>query len=157
MLKNKFMRVPLAILALFALLFTLASCGGDTDGNDTVGEARIVIMDVEPTEYTVPLDALGTSGGVLGALEYLKENEGLTYTAIDGGYGAYLTALGSLEQNAAEGKYLYVYTSVASDMDVSAYAQTVEYDGISLTSSGVGISEMTLTDGVIIYFTYIIY
>ena len=155
MLKTNFSRLLALALALTVTLFCLVSCGtGEIDAEGTV---TVVIFDTEATEYTVSLDSLSDGEGLIPLLDYLKAEEGVDYTATDAGYGAYLTSLGTLKENATEGKYLYVYTSVEADFDVSAYAKTVEYDGKTLTSSGVGISEMSLTDGAVIYFTYITY
>ncbi|MBR5242562.1 MAG: hypothetical protein IKV20_05425 [Clostridia bacterium] len=156
MLKLKTSRLLALMLALAIALLSFTACGG-TDNGDEVGTIRFVIFDEGATEYVVDLSALGEGEGLMPVLEYLAENEELSYTVTDGGYGAYLTALGSLKESAAEGKYLYVYTSVEADFDVSAYAMTVDYAGLTLTSSGVGISQMTLTDGAVIYITYIVY
>lgn len=155
MLKNKPLRLLALAVAIAIALLSFTACGGTQ--NDAEGTIRLVIFDESAVEYTIDLSELGEGDGLIPALDYLAENEGVSYTATDGGYGAYLTALGSLKESAAEGKYLYVYTSVESDFDVSAYAMTVEYDGVTLTSSGVGISEMSLTDGAVIYVTYIVY
>ena len=155
MLKNKPLRLLALAVAIAIALLSFTACGGTQ--NDTEGTIRLVIFDESAVEYTVDLSELGEGDGLIPALDYLAENKGVSYTATDGGFGAYLTALGTLKESAAEGKYLYVYTSVEADFDVSAYAMTVEYDGVTLTSSGVGISEMTLTDGAVIYVTYIVY
>ena len=156
MLKNKLFRLLALAVAFATALLSLASCTGG-EANDKVGTVRLVIYDESPVEYTVDLSLVGEGDGLMPVLSYLSENEGLTYTATDGGYGAYLTALGTLKESAIEGKYLYVYTSVEDDFDVSVYASTIEYNGMTLTSSGVGISEMTLTDGAVICVGYIIY
>ena len=156
MLKLKSSRLLALVVALAITLISLTACGG-TDNSGKTGSIRFVIFDRSAVEYVVDLSSLGEGKGLMPVLDYLAENEGVSYTATNGGYGAYLTSLGTLRESMAEGKYLYVYTSVESDFDVSAYAMTVEYDGLTLTSSGVGISEMTLTDGAVIYVTYITY
>lgn len=156
MLKNKSLRLLALTIAFAITLLSLTACGG-TDNSGTEGTLTLVIFDEVAVEYEVDLSLVGEGDGLMPVLDYLSENEGLTYTATDGGYGAYLTSLGTLRESAIEGKYLYVYTSVAADFDVSAYAKTVDYAGVTLTSSGVGISEMSLTDGAVIYVTYITY
>ena len=156
MLKNKLFRLLALTVAFATALLSLASCMG-TEANDKVGTVRLVIYDESPVEYTVDLSLVGEGDGLIPVLDYLAESEGVSYTAEGGGYGAYLTALGTLKESAIEGKYLYVYTSVEADFDVSVYASTLEYNGMTLTSSGVGISEMTLTDGAVICVGYIIY
>ena len=39
--------------------------------------------------------------------------------------------------------FVYIYTSVEADFDVSEYKSEVEYEGKTLVSSGKGFSEMT--------------
>ena len=68
-----------------------------------------------------------------------------------------INKVGSLENNDETWEYIYLYTSVAQDVDVSEYATTVEYKGQTLTSSGVGASDMHLEDGAIIYIGTIIF
>lgn len=108
-------------------------------------------------EFEVDLDKVEITEGALSVLEYLKNEGKLDYTASEGAYGAFLTKVGDVEENAAEGKYVGIWTSVAKDFDTSAYATTKEYKGTTLTSAGVGISQLTLTDGAVIYIDYIIY
>ncbi|MBO7736962.1 MAG: hypothetical protein J6S22_03885, partial [Clostridia bacterium] len=62
-----------------------------------------------------------------------------------------------LQQNPAEGKYIYVYTTVQQDKDISNYKTEIDYNGITLTNAGMGISNMHLEDGATVYFTYIVY
>ena len=62
-----------------------------------------------------------------------------------------------MEEKPEAGEFIYLYTSVAKDFDVSEYASTVEYQGKTLTSSGVGVSSMSVEDGAIIYITIIKY
>ena len=76
------------------------------------------------------------------------------YEADETAYGAYLTKVGSIANDSSKGKYVYVWTSVEEDFDTSAYALTVEYKGQTLTSSGLGISGMSVHDGAIIYVSY---
>lgn len=142
-------KIFLALFMLSVLLGTLCACGaGDSDGAGTVS----VVLGTDPeTVYTVPLDRVTGTEGLMSVLEYLKEAENLTYTAEDSGYGAYLTAVGDLAQDSAAGKYIMLYTSVAEDADVSQYATTVTYDGRTLTSSGVGASSMHMRAGEVIY------
>ena len=150
-LKNMALRLLAATLAFTTALISLVSCN---NGGDTAGSVKIVICDTEAVEYEVNLADIGEGDGIIPVLEYLKTNKNVNYTSQDSGYGAYLTELGALKEDALAGKFLYVYTSVEADFDVSQYAVTVEYNGQTLTSSGVGLSAMTVKDGAVIYFTY---
>lgn len=109
----------------------------------------LVVGTETPVSYTVELDKVETDKGIMPVLEYLKSEKGLDYASDDTGYGAFLTKVGALEQK--DNTYIYLYTSVENDMDVSQYATTVEFEGKTLTSAGVGASEMTIEDGCIIY------
>ena len=58
---------------------------------------------------------------------------------------------------AASNEYVFIYTSVEKDFDVTEWASEVEYKGTKLVSSGLGASSMTVEDGAIYYFTLITY
>ena len=109
----------------------------------------LVIGTDEPTAYTVDLGAFEITDGLMSVLEYLKTTQGLEYASDDTGYGAFLTRVGALEQK--DGAYIYLYTSVEKDIDVSQYATTVEYNGATITSAGVGATELTIEPDCIIY------
>ena len=147
---KKLFKVLLAICIVISLSLSLVACY--TVG---VGEITIVIGDSEKTEYTVRLDKFEQREGLMSALEYLEKRGVLEYTAKSGPYGSFLTEAGELKENSSEGRDIGIWTSVESDFDVSVYATTVEHNGVTLTSSGVGASQMTLTDGAVIYIGYI--
>ena len=98
-----------------------------------------------PTEYKVNLDKVEGSDGLLSVLAYLKAEKGLDYTEA----GGFLSAVGDLKQEG--NRYIYLYTSVEEDFDVSEYKSTVEYKGQTLTSAGVGAKDMHVKDGAVIY------
>ena len=134
-----------ALLLTLLLVLSLVACGGNVDSK---GTATVVVGE---TAYTVNLSDVAEDGkGLLGVLDALKEKEGLTYTATGEGTMAFLTQVGDLEQDADEGIYLFLYTSVEKDADVSQYAKTIDWNGNSYTSSGVGAAEMTVEDGAVI-------
>ena len=81
------------------------------------------------------------------AFEYLKDKKGLTYDIS----GTMINSIGGLENDYDLGRYIYIFTSVEADFDVTEYKSEVEYDGKTLVSSGVGFNEMTLADGAVIY------
>ena len=60
-----------------------------------------------------------------------------------------MSAVGDLKQEG--NRYIYLYTSVEEDFDVSEYKSTVEYKGQTLTSAGVGAKDMHVKDGAVIY------
>ena len=138
------MKKLLATLLILTLaLFSLAACSQP----DTEGTVTLVLGTETPKEYTVELEKLGEGNGIIPLLDYLKENEGLDYSIS----GTYLNSVGEIANDYESGTYIYLYTSVERDFDVSEYKMTLEYKEVELVSSGVGATEMTLEDGAIIY------
>ena len=117
------------------------------------GTVTLVIGTETPTEFEVDVADVDASKGLIGVLEYLKSEGKLDF----GITGTYLDYVGEIKNDAATGTYIYIYTSVAADADVSEYATTVEYGGKTLTSAGVGAYEMTLSDGAVIYIGTIVW
>ena len=151
-MKTKVCKI-LAFVIAFAMALTLGACNNESDSS---GEMTLVVAGDSITKYEVNLDDVEITEGLVSVLKYLEEKEGLEYEIA----GTYLNKVGEVENNAAnaaEGKYLYIYTSVQSDIDVSQFASTVEYEGETLTSSGVGASEMRIEDGCVIYIGYLIW
>lgn len=142
-------RVLLLVLALCIALSALVGCGETSK----TGFATVVVGTETPTEYKVNLDKVEGEEGLLSVLAYLKETEGLTYEES----GGFLSAVGDLEQDTGKGEYIYLYTSVAEDADVSVYATTQTYKDMTLTSAGVGAKDMHITDGAVIYIGLIVW
>ena len=138
---KKFLSLAL-VMVLFA--FTLTSCLG---ANDPVGNATLVIATEEMQVYDLPLSKLSEGKGLMPAFEYLKESEGLEYDVS----GTMINSVGGLENNYETQTYIYIYTSVEADFDVSEYKSEIEYEGKTLVSAGVGFSDMIITDGAVIY------
>ena len=145
MKKTTFTRTLALLLALTLVCLVFVAC--NREEKSETGFCTIVLEGDPAVEYRVNLDKVTGTDGLLSALDYLKETEGLTYSA-DAGF---LTEVGSIKQDATAGKYVYIWTSVEKDFDVSAYASTKSYGDATLTSTGVGAKDMTLTDGAIIY------
>ena len=140
---KKIMSLILALILTLSLGLTLVSC----KGNDSVGNATLVIATEKKQVYDIPLSKLGEGKGLLPVFEYLKEEKGLEYD-ID---GTMIKNVGGLENDYDLGRYIYIYTSVEADFDVSEYKEEIEYEGKTLVSAGVGFNKMTLTDGAVIY------
>lgn len=140
------------LMTVMLICIALAAVSCTTPTGDPVGEATVVVADKENVvSYTVPLSEIEDSGsGALALLEYLRDEEGLTVESTVGPYGVQLTRVGDIV-NGEGGEYIYLYTSVEKDFDVSEYASSVEYGGKTLGNSGVGISEMSYEDGCVIF------
>ena len=146
------MKRLLSLLLLFCLILSATSCALPTSDEPPIesGASCRVVLATDPVmEYTVDLTDLSVDEGLMSLLKHLNETEGLTYAEESGAYGAYLTAVGSLVAKGSS--YISIYTSVAEDFDVSSYATTATYDGVTLTSSGFGASQMKIRDGAIYY------
>ncbi len=150
-MKRKITSLVLALLVICSL-FSMSACSGNTDtATTTVKPAtmNLVIGAQSQTIYIVELDKIETDKGIMPILEYLKAEKGLEYESDDTGYGAFLTKVGTLEQKG--NTYIYLFTSVEKDRDVTEYSRVVTFEGKLLYSSGVGASEMTIEDGCTIY------
>jgi hypothetical protein len=136
----------ITLIALFALM--MLSCTQDASGT-----ATIVIDGTEPVEYKVKLDDITVDNGLISVLEHLKATKELTFEMS----GTMIDKVGGLANDYTTGTYIFIYTSVEKDFDVSEWATMVSYKGKNLTSSGVGAAEMTVCDGAVIYITTITY
>ncbi len=134
-------------LLLAIMLVGILFVGCQQDEKSEKGFCTIVLEGEPTTEYVVNLDKVTGTNGLLAVLEYLKTEEGLVYVESAG----FLTEVGEVKQDAAAGKYVYIWTSVEKDFDVSQYASTKTYGDKTLTSAGVGAADMTVTDGAVIY------
>ena len=153
-MKTKKKILAFVLFAMLALL-VLASCNNyESAPPVSEGDTITVVVSGEVTvEYTVELNKIKGSNGLVSVLDYLEDIDAIDYE-ID---GTMLTKVGELENDAAAGEWIYVYTTVEDDIDVSQYAMTVEYDGQSITSSGKGAHEMTIAKDAIIYIGLIVY
>lgn len=146
-----------ALMLIVALLFSITACGTPTgeDENDSPETEQtvtvVIAKDEDLKEYTVDLSLLDEGAKALDVFLYLKENEGVELVYSNSTYGAYLTKVGNVEQKEADGIYVGLWTSYEADFDVSQYATTVKYGELTLTSSGVGVSEMSFENGTVIY------
>ena len=141
------MKKILALLLILALSVCMMASCSDKDKNESEGTATLVIATEEPQVYKVPLDKLEKGEGLMPMFEYLKEEKGLEFDIS----GTMINSIGGLENDYEMGRYIYIYTSVEEDFDVSQYATEIEYKGKTLISSGVGFNEMHLKDGAVIY------
>ncbi len=128
---RKISKILVVVLCVLSICTILASCGN----NDTAGTMTLIVGE---TEYTVDLSKVEGNDGLFAVLRTLEKQGELTYTA----NGNFLTQVGNLQQDARAGVYLYIYTSVEEDFDVSVYATEKDYKEKKLVSSGVGADSM---------------
>ena len=136
-------KITSLILVCAIAILTLIACTPNTDS----GSATIVI-DTEPNAvYTVDFEAGEFARGLLSALDKL----GIAYTE----EGGMLYSVGELAPAAPT--YIYIYSSVSENHDVSSWAQSITYEGNTLVSVGFGAAELTFVDGAIFYIGTITY
>ncbi len=153
MKKSTVLSATALLLAFVFCLFAFAACG-ETENipsgeNEFPENAKMtLVIATDPVaEYTIDLS--GKSKDV--TVTSLMDDEGIPYTMS----GTMITSAGGLSQSG--NVYLYLYTSVEKDKDVSQWMTTIEYKGVTLTDAGVGILDMTVEDGCIIYIGTIVY
>lgn len=144
------------ILTLALGLCALASCslfGSVAESGDVT-----VVIETEDGKYEVYKAYLeeieNKSEGVVGVLEHLKDREEnpLPLNMADSSYGKYIYGIGSIEEDLSAKKYVMVYTSLESDFGTWDGVGTLEYEGITLKSAGVGISSMSVEKNTVVLF-----
>ena len=89
--------------------------------------------------------------GAKGVVEHLHNGEDKLHLVMEEStYGAFVTEIGSIKQDAVAGAYVMVYTSVKSDSYEGA--PSVNYEETVLYQSGVGLSGMKVEPGTVILF-----
>lgn len=151
------MKKTLALLLTLALLVcSLASCslfGSVADEGDVT-----VVIEAEDGSYTVYKtyleDVEKKDEGVVGVLEHLSKraNNPLKLNMTDSQYGKYIHGIGGIEEDLTAKKYVMVYTSLEKDFGTWDGVVTLEYEGVTLKSAGVGISSMSVESGTVVLF-----
>lgn len=152
---KKFFKIfALAAILCVCVIAPVACIDGSVSGDS------MTLVLTDGADYTqvfeVDLNAMSYNEktGLMNVIESLKLQDKLTYTSADSGYGSYLTQIGELTEDLQAHRSIYIYTSVEKDVDVSEWAGTFTYEGKEYTNSGVGASQMTITDGCVIIITY---
>ena len=139
-------RLLTVILVLCMIFLPLVACKKTQNVN---GYCTVVVATDPETVYTVDLDKLGTvEDGLLTVLNYLKENNGLTYEES----GGFLTKVLSLEQGENYDPFISLYTSVEKDFAVG-YGDEKTYNGTKIFTSGEGAKTMTIQADAVYYIT----
>ena len=156
-MKKVISTVALVLVMVLALSFTACSTGNIANS----GTATLVVenRDGSYATYDVDLSKLEKRDeGAISLLEYVASLEGSTlYYNVQwgGGYGEYITAIGSLNPDPSC-EYISLYTTESADFAVATeympVVATAEYSGKTLTYSGVGLSSMHVKDGTVIMF-----
>ncbi len=148
-------KITKLLTALFAICFLLSfsACQWGDRTVEESGVVTVVIMNEAPLVFKLQLDEIDLSQGALSLMLYLKEKEGLTVEYEEGQLGAYFTRIGDIMSD--DNGYLSIFTSHEKDWDVTEYCITKDYNGITVKTSAVGISSMSVLDGMVLYFAYV--
>lgn len=161
---KKLLTVILTLALLCTLSLALFACTdpatpGDTSGDVEPVEKTMTLVLLEGDyveEFTVDLDKLASSEqkstGLIAVLDYLKQTEGLTYAMDASGL---LTQVNEIKQE--DNKYVFLYTSVAKDEDLTQDASSIEYKGKKYSNSGVGAKDMTIEKDCVIIISVIVW
>ena len=150
-MKNKILA---SALTLAIVILSLCSCELIFGDVAETGDVTVVIENTDGSYdvFEVDLEKVeNKSEGAKGILEYLSKGSDPLYVDMaDSSYGAYVSAIGNIRENTAEGKYVIVYTSGAADSYEGA--PTVQYKDVTMYQAGVGLSGMSVEVGTIILF-----
>lgn len=153
---NKHLKTLVTVLlaVVFAVIAVTALTACEKEGvfgkDDTM---TLVIGTEEPVEYEIKLDGLSVECNLVDVLGAAKEQFGIEYVIADG----MLSEVGKLKPDSTKGEYIYLFTTVEADFDVSEYVLKKTYKETALTSSGVGASDMTILAGCTVYIGTIVY
>ena len=101
-MKKQLKRILAAALILALSLLALISCNPQSAS----GECTVIIGAKDShKEYTINLDEVEITEGVLSLVKYLEEKEGLEAEYTDSGYGAYFTSIDTLIPEITAEKY----------------------------------------------------
>ncbi len=152
---KKYAKIITAILIISMLSLALFAC--INPDSDKEGKMTLVILDGDNAqEYVVDLSKLpsgNSQSGLISVLEYLQNEGRLTYS-VD---GTLLTRVGDLKNDAGANKWIWLYTDVETDINVTEWAAQITYKGKTYTDSGIGAKQMSIKNGCTIIITYMIY
>ena len=151
-MKNKILALT---ITLIIAVMSLLSCGYIFGDVAEQGDVTVVIENADGTYnvYKTYLENVeNKKEGAKGVLENLRdrENDPLSLEMSNGDYGAFITEIGGLKADNNAHTFVSIYTSLSSDSYEGA--PTVQYDGITLYQSGVGVSGMKVQEGTVILF-----
>lgn len=143
--------IMIIAVALCLMLVVTAGCHADVPVGSEGSATLILTTEGDKLDtYTVLIEDLEQATAI-SLLDYLAENKGLHLVYQDSDWGAYITEVGSLV--AGDNTFINTYTSVQSQWDSGAFFSTTTVLDIEVGTSGVGASELILTDGCVIYMT----
>lgn len=160
---KKSTKLSICILLVIVSLLSFSACDDKPQAKQLtsltlpeLADNQIAVIikkgDSDYQQYVVELEKLGTGANTCEqAIEYLQNKAKLAVTWQDGTYGKYLTAIGGIAEG--DGQYVFVYTTNPNFQGtwagVSSY---VIGDGVLLKEAAVGVSDLQVQAGDVIYF-----
>ena len=160
------MKTRILALALVVVMAVISMTSCDFLNDILYGEVAeqgyvtVVVENADGTYdvYKATLEEVENKNeGAKGVIEHLNKSESnpLALEMNESTYGAYVVGIGSLKEDFASNAYVMVYTSVATDSYEGA--PTVDYEGVTMYQSGVGLSGMSVEAGTVILFRLEVY
>ena len=148
------MKKILSLIIIVVMAVGLVSCNG------ILGERGDVTFVIENRDGSYEVykayleDVTNKDEGVYGVLQLLtaREKNPLAADIVDSSYGAYINSIGSLTPDATKNEYVSIYTSLEKDFSTWEPVGVKEYEGITLKSSGVGLTSMSAEKGTVVLF-----
>ena len=148
------MKKILSLILIAVMAVGLVSCSG------ILGERGDVTFVIENRDGSYEVykayleDVTNKDEGVYGVLQLLtaREKNPLVADIVDSSYGAYINSIGSLTPDATKNEYVSIYTSLEKDFSTWEPVGVKEYEGITLKSSGVGLTSMSAEKGTVVLF-----
>ena len=147
---NKHLKAPVTVILAVVFVAVTAAALTACEKDDVFGKKdtmTLVVGTEEPAEYEIELDGMKRNCSLTDVLDAAKAQYELDYVEKKG----MLCEVGDLKPDSAKGEYIYLFTTVESDFDVSENVKTMTYKDTSLTSSGVGAGEMTILANCTVY------
>ena len=105
------------------------------------------------TSYVVNLDKVGEADLTAeDVLAYLQDNGELKLDWADSTYGKYINAIGGITPDASKNEYVTVLTSNGNFQGTWAGVDEIKVGDVTLKSAAVGVSELGVAGGDVIYF-----
>ena len=147
------MKKILTLIMVIVLAFSVCACKKINRADKKTGETYVYVCtsETEYKKYTVSLADVTLKEGEYSVLEYLHETKGLKLDSTNSEYGRFLNEFDTLK---AEGNaYISVFTTYENDFNLPGeYTKEIDLDGKHFVTSGLGVSGMTIEDGVAVLF-----
>ena len=110
--------------------------------------------DGDYTGYTVNLDKVSAQEKITAedVLAYLKEVSDLALDWTDSSYGKYINSIGGITPDASKNEYVTVLTSNTEFQGAWAGVDELKVGDVTLKSASVGVTELGVAQGDVIYF-----